>query len=178
MLPISGLGIGRVVRLGERLWDAKPWTLYSQTPLSRCVITVIIDKTLLIYTSAYLQHRASSFFDNTSLHHMSDELSAFKTYTALRESKLVFLGESSQIAIQGIRSVAFGGGITLGNVLYAPNLSINLFSVRQDIKRGYCIACNKDLFKALGPNGQAVISAVRGDDIFAFSIVRMSRRPP
>lgn len=112
--------------------------------------------------------------DSGASEHMCHNIEYFKNYVSFPSPKQIIIGDGNVIKAEGIGNIyleAYNGykwiETTLKEVLYVPNLKLNLFSVSSVTDRGYFIHMNKDkcIFKKTD-NKQPTAVANRKDKLY------------
>ena len=82
--------------------------------------------------------------DSGASEHMTFDRTVFASYSKLQNKRLVIIGDGTKLDAVGVGQVilkAFNGKhyieTTLNNVLYVPDLKMNLFSVASAVNKGY-----------------------------------------
>ncbi|RDX88312.1 hypothetical protein CR513_30113, partial [Mucuna pruriens] len=83
-----------------------------------------------------LNSKAPWIIDSGATDHVTDCPNLFSSCSPCADNKMVKIADDSFSAISGVGSVPILNSLTLHNVLYVPNVSCNLLSIRKTIGSG------------------------------------------
>jgi len=97
--------------------------------------------------------------DSGATGHMCCDRKAFETLKRLPNAKVIYLGDGSEVGAYGIGTVLLNSTIPLKEVLYVPDFTVNLVSIRMLDKDGYEFRI-KDSKCTILKDGEEVIRSI------------------
>ena len=120
----------------------------------------------------------SWYNDSDASHHMTGNLSWMSILKALEVPTLVKIGDSTElkaVSIGDVHLTAYNGKkwypVVLRQVLFVPNLTLNLFSVTTVLDKGYTQIADAEKSIIL-KNGEPVLIAERSGGLFRMKFCR------
>lgn len=129
----------------------------------------------LVSTSNEIKSRVNTdwFLDSGASQHMCKDKELFQNYEVLSMAKNIKIGDGSIMKAIGmgiVRLRAYNGqvfhDVTLYDVLYVPDLEINLFSQGSALDKGLSLVSNSENAQILNSDNKVCAMAVRSGKLF------------